>query len=148
MRQPYQILNLLYKKDENNNLLYGVLLRKKQNVWQFVAGGGEENEAPIQTAKRELKEETGIEIKDNEITKLDAISTIPVVNITGEFTWGKNVYVIPEYTFAINATNKKVKISNEHKKIEWLRYENAMKKLEFDSNKTALWELNEKLKRK
>ena len=32
------------------------------------------------------------------------------------------------------------------KKIKWVNYDNAMQKLKYDSNKTALWELNERLK--
>ena len=32
--------------------------------------------------------------------------------------------------------------------MEWLTYEEAIKKLTWDSNKNALWELNERLKRK
>ena len=30
--------------------------------------------------------------------------------------------------------------------MQWCSYEEAMSKLEYDSNKTALWELNERLK--
>ena len=32
--------------------------------------------------------------------------------------------------------------------MKWMTYEEAITKLKFDSNKTALWELNEKLKRR
>ena len=40
----------------------------------------------------------------------------------------------------------KIILSDEHEKMEWVNYNNAMKKLKYDSNKTALWELNERLK--
>ena len=55
---------------------------------------------------------------------------------------------MPEYAFAIDISQSAVKISSEHKEFIWVKYEDAIKKLKFDSNKTALWELNEKLKRK
>ena len=82
------------------------------------------------------------------IEQLDSKTTIPVINITGEYTWGKNVYVIPEYTFAIKLKNCNIKLSNEHKEYKWVEYDEAIKKLKYDSNKTALWELNDRLKRK
>ncbi len=42
--------------------------------------------------------------------------------------------------------NNQIKLSNEHETMQWCNYEEAMSKLEYDSNKTALWELNERLK--
>ena len=38
-----------------------------------------------------------------------------------------------------------IKLSNEHKEYKWVEYNEAMEKLRYDSNKTALWELNERL---
>lgn len=146
MRAPFQTLIILYKI-ENDKIEYGTFLRKKQQIWQFASGGGESQETPIETVIRELKEETNLEIKENDITKLESISTIPVINITGSFTWGENVFVVPEYCFAVNSSGKEIILSSEHKEFEWLGYEEAIKKLEYDSNKTALWELNEKIKR-
>ena len=147
MRAPYQTLIILYK-EEKNNFLYGIFYRKKENFWQFISGGGEDGEQKEDTAIRELEEETKTKIKKEKLKKLDSISVIPVVNITGEFTWGEKVFVIPEYTFAVNAKNEEIILSDEHKSMKWMTYEEAITKLKFDSNKTALWELNEKLKRR
>ena len=47
--------------------------------------------------------------------------------------WGENCLVIPEYTFAAT-------------KYEWVDYKTALKRLRYDSNKTALWELDSKIK--
>ena len=110
------------------------------------SGGGEDKENIYETAIRELKEETGIHIKKDELMKLDAQATIPVANITGEFTWGEDVFVVPEYSFAVNIGNRQIELSNEHETMQWCNYEEAMTKLKYDSNKTALWELNERLK--
>ncbi len=147
MRAPYQTLIILYKQ-EKNNFLYGIFYRQKEKFWQFISGGGEDGEQPEDTAIRELNEETQIKIEKDKLEKLDSISSIPVINVTGEYTWGKNVFVIPEYTFAVNIENKTIKLSNEHKLMNWMTYEEAVTKLKYDSNKTALWELNEKLKRR
>lgn len=147
MRAPYQTLTILYK-EKNNKILYAIFYRSSHPIWQFVSGGGEDNETPLETVVREIMEETSIVVDKKEIEQLDSKTTIPVINITGEYTWGKNVYVIPEYTFAIKLKNCNIKLSNEHKEYKWVEYDEAIKKLKYDSNKTALWELNERLKRK
>lgn len=145
MRAPLQVLVILYKK-EKDEILYGIGLRSTRNIWQFVAGGGEDKETPIEAAVRELREETSINIKKEDLIVLDSKATIPVVNVTGTYTWGKDVFVVPEYAFAVNATNFQIKLSNEHTEFKWLEYDKAMNNLTYDSNKTALWELNERLK--
>lgn len=144
MRAPLQVLVILYKK-EKDEILYGIGLRSTRNIWQFVAGGAEDKETPIEAAIRELSEETGINIKEEDLIVLDSKTTIPVVNVTGTYTWGKDVFVIPEYAFAVDATSFQIKLSNEHTEFKWLEYNKAMDILTYDSNKTALWELNEKL---
>lgn len=146
MRAPYQILTILYKKNEKK-ILYGIFYRNSHPIWQFVSGGGEDNETPVETAIREISEETSMIVTKEEIEQLDSKATIPVVNITGEYTWGAEVYVVPEYTFAVNAKNFDIKLSSEHKEYKWAEYDEAMEMLRYDSNKTALWELNERLKR-
>lgn len=147
MRAPYQTLTILYKKTETK-ILYGIFYRNSHPIWQFISGGGEDNETPIETVIREINEETSMIIKKEEIKQLDTKATIPVVNITGKYTWGMNVYVVPEYAFAVNAKKFEIKLSSEHKEYRWVEYNEAMEKLRYDSNKTALWELNERLKRK
>lgn len=145
MRAPLQVLVILYKK-EKDEILYGIGLRSTRNIWQFVAGGAEDKETPIEATVRELREETGINIKEEDLIVLDSKATIPVVNVTGTYTWGKDVFVIPEYAFAVDATSFQIKLSNEHTEFKWLEYNKAMDILTYDSNKSALWELNEKLK--
>ena len=127
MRAPYQTLTILYKK-ENKQIKFAIFYRNSHPIWQFVSGGGEDNETPIETVVREIKEETSLIIDKNEIRQLDSRTTIPVLNITGKYTWGDSVFVVPEYTFAVE-----------------LEYNEAMERLRNDSNKTALWELNQRL---
>lgn len=144
MRAPYQTLTILYKK-ENEQIKFAIFYRNSHPIWQFVSGGGEDNETPIETVVREIKEETSLIIDKSEIRQLDSRTTIPVLNITGKYTWGDSVFVVPEYTFAVELKNYDIKLSNEHKEYKWVEYREAMEKLRYDSNKTALWELNERL---
>ena len=147
MRQPHQILAFPYKKS-GDNYLYGIFCRiGKIERWQGIAGGVEEGETYLEACKREANEEAGISY-NAKVIELESISTMPVVNVAKNFLWGEDVYLIYEHCFGIDASEEEIKLSHEHTKMEWLTYEEALEKLKWDSNRNALWELNEKLKRK
>ncbi|HOQ62669.1 MAG TPA: hypothetical protein PKZ39_01715 [Clostridia bacterium] len=59
---------------------------------------------------------------------------------------GYQVLVIPEYAFAVMPEDGAVRLTREHSEFEWLDYEGAMKRLKYDSNRTALWELDSKIR--
>lgn len=145
MRQPYQTLIFPYKR-ENNEILFAIFLRDDMKVWQGICGGGEENETILDTAKREAFEEAGINYNSDYI-QLDTTTTMPVVAITGKFSWGEDTFVVKEYCFGVNVKNQEIKLSDEHPEYRWLKYDEAHKMLKWDSDRTALWELNERLKR-
>lgn len=147
VRAPFQVLIFPYIKDKQGLIEYAIFRRSDGNYWQAIAGGGEEGETPEEAAKREIQEEAGIP-KDCDIITLDSKAYIPVIGVTGEYTWGDDVFVIPEYTFGAEVENRQLKLSKEHREYQWVNYEEAMKMLKWDSNKNALWELNERLIRK
>jgi len=43
----------------DNHPEYLLMRRENFGVWQWVAGGGEDDETPLEAARRELEEETG-----------------------------------------------------------------------------------------
>ena len=143
MRAPFQILVFPYLKTKSGNIKYCIFKRKDLKTWQGIAGGGENEESPIETAKRETFEEAGISTK-NKFIQLSSIASIPVEAISG-FIWGKDTLVIPEYSFGVEVRNKDISLKDEHTKYEWMSFEEGLEKLEWDSNKTALWELNYRL---
>ena len=49
MRTPFQILAVPYRFIKNG-LYFCVFRRADSDIWQFIAGGGEDNEKPIQAA--------------------------------------------------------------------------------------------------
>jgi dATP pyrophosphohydrolase len=59
--------------------------------------------------------------------------------------WGRDVYVVPEYCFGVDIKNQELILSSEHSELRWLPYDEARKTLTWDSNKIALWELNERI---
>lgn len=146
MRAPFQVLVIPYKII-NDEILYGIFLRSDMKVWQAISGGGEDEETPMDAAKREANEEAGIDY-NAQYMKLDCTCTIPVEFVTGKFSWGNDVYVVKEYTFGVDVTGVNILLSDEHDEVKWLTYDDAKKVLKWDSNISALWELNKRLLRK
>lgn len=139
MRAPFQILAIPYRKDITWK--FCVLHRSDNDQWQFVAGGGEDDETPREAAAREILEETSL--KAESITKLVSMAYVPVDVISECYRkhWTKDTFVLPEYHFAFECIPD-IKLSAEHLDCEWLSYHDAMSRLSWDSNKTALYELN------
>ena len=140
MRAPFQILAIPYKILETTPL-FCIYRRADSGDWQFIAGGGENTETPLEAAKRETFEESGI--KSTNWKELKSLSYLPVTVIQEKhrLNWENDMYVIPEYTFGVECTGD-ITLSAEHTEYIWTTYEEAVKKLKWDSNRTALYELN------
>jgi dATP pyrophosphohydrolase len=143
MRAPFQILVIPFRHAAAGPE-FAVLRRSDADCWQFVAGGGDDGETPIQAAQRENREEIGI---TGRFIPLDSVASIPKNSFPVAESWGDQVFVIPEHCFAVDAGNSTIALSDEHTDYRWLSYEQASSLLKWDSNRTALWELNERLKR-
>ena len=144
-RAPFNVLVFPYRKVGNNDFEYVLLKRSDLGFWDGVAGGGEDDESPLDTARRETHEETGIPVESSFI-QLDTINSIPVTVFMVGDLWGENVYVIPQYTFGVPANNRQIVLSQEHTEYKWLKYGQAHDMLKHEGNKTALWELDRKLR--
>ena len=141
VRAPFQILVIPFRRTESGPE-FAVLKRSDADYWQFVAGGGEEGETPIQTAERETQEEIGIA---GELMPLDSLSTVPKDCFAAADSWGEDVYVVPEHCFAVPVGNRDIRLSSEHAEFQWVSFEQACSLLKWDSNRNALWELNQRL---
>lgn len=141
MRAPFQILVILFRRTPGGPE-FAVLKRSDAGYWQFVAGGGEDGEAPVQAARRETKEEVGI---SGDMTPLDSLSTVPKECFAVADSRGEDVYVIPQYCFAVDVGACEISLSWEHTECRWVPHEEACSLLEWESNRNALWELNERL---
>ena len=139
-RLPYQVLVILYIK-EKNRIRYCVFERRdSQGCFQFIAGGGESGETPAQTAVRETFEESGISVVD--FSQLTSMCYVPTSIFSEEKRKAWGVYVIPEYVFAAEVKSEHIELSEEHAGYKWATYDEALDLLKWDSNKTALYELN------
>ena len=138
MRQPIQILAIPYILN-GDNVEVMILKRRKGAYWQFVSGGKEYGESIKSTAKREIKEELGISVK--ELFSLKTKTFIPADIFENRFE--KNPIFVIEHCFAfqLSANPKDIVLSNEHSETRCVSYSEAMRMLKWDSNKTAMYEL-------
>ena len=139
MRAPFQILALPYRK-RGETREFCVFHRAEPDEWQFASGGGEDGETPEQAALREIWEETGF--RTEHLTRLSSVSSVPanVFREDARAHWPKDTYVVPEYHFAYEC-EQEIVLSHEHRECVWLNYQDAQRRLKWDSNKTALYEL-------
>lgn len=146
-RAPFQVLIFPFCSQGKGTHQFLVLRRTDEQYWQAIAGGGDEGESPIQAAQRESSEEAGIE-DSTRFFQLTSTCSIPVIHFENRDHWPKDLLVIPEYSFAVELSHTyPINLSNEHTEYKWLSFDEAQNLLHWDSNKTALWELNERLKR-
>ena len=145
MRAPFQVLVIPFRCTAAR-VEFAVLKRSDAGYWQFVAGGGEDDETPLKAAQREIKEEIGIDASDR-IIRLDSMATVPRTYFAAADSWGGDIFVIPEHCFAVDVGKDVLTVSREHTELRWVGYEEAMSLLEWDSNRNALWEVNERLKK-
>ena len=102
--------------------------------WEFPRGLIEKGESLENTARREIKEEVGIE---------------DIRFISGFKEWikfffklkGKNIMKIATFLLAETKTEK-VKLSYEHKDYAWLDYQEALNRLTFENSKEVLKKAN------
>lgn len=143
MRAPFQVLIFPYWwSSEIPEVLIGC--RAKEGFWQGFSGGGEGDEAVLEAAIRELKEETNVD--GIEWQQLDSMCTLPKIHYNDHTNWNNNPYVIPEYAFSVLIdAEAEIVISEEHSEVKWCTEDEAIELLKYDSNKNAVWELFRRL---
>lgn len=136
-RAPFQILTIPFFRG-NEEILFCLFKRADMEIWQWIAGGGEGEESPIEAARRECFEEANID-KEGKYIELKTITSIPSYCFK-EFK-DSNIFILPEYAFGVEVVSSEIIISEEHSAYQWVNYEEAIELLKYDGNKTALWEL-------
>jgi len=146
MRAPFQVLVIPFRCI-GDDPEYFILRRSDTHYWQFVAGGGEDDETSLEAAERETSEEIG-SVAKHRLIPLDSMSTVPKDVFDAAEAWGDDVFVVPEHYFAVDVGDNQPELSAEHTEGKWVDYEKARELLNWDSNKNGLWELNQRLMKK
>lgn len=144
-RAPYQVLVMPFRRARAGQPEFACLRRSDDGIWQGIAGGGDPSEAVAAAARRETIEEAGVPA-DVPLYPLQTICSIPVCHFAARAGWPADLWVIPEYAFAIDCTGVTVRLSDEHTQLRWGHYEVIRALLGWDSNRTALWEIHERLR--
>ena len=136
----------LFRKNADNQYEYAIFQRADNlEWWQGVSGGVEEGETVEQAALRESYEEAGTPLH-TPIYPLDTMSYLPSDIFSSHVLWGDDVVVCPMFFFAIPFDGDII-LSDAHMEVRWLIYKDAEKLVYFHDQKTALWELNQRLLR-
>ena len=146
MRAPFQVIVFPYKQMPDGSYEYAIFFRRTVqhgDFWQAISGGGEDEETPLEAARREANEEGGLSY-ETPYVQLESMAMIPAPFAAG-MLWGPDVLVVPEYAFGADAGDQEIVLSEEHEAFRWVDYNMAQELLRFDSNKSALWELDYRL---
>jgi len=118
--------------------LYLMLKRSPEKlyggIWQCVTGKIEKNESPIETAVRELEEETGLNPKNK--------WTIDIVNHFYEAEYDR-MNLIP--VFGVEVQAKNVVLSDEHSEYLWCNIDDALSLFTWTQQKNGLKAFHEML---
>lgn len=138
---PVSILVIIYTKDMEILLLHR---KDKKNFWQSVTGSIEEGESPVNAAKRELLEETGID--HQEFLLLDwKLSQQYEIFPHWRYRYEPNVTHNIEHVFSVELPEKIIVNlePSEHKEYKWVPLHDAIKEVFSGTNADALKKLYE-----
>jgi dATP pyrophosphohydrolase len=141
-----QVVVIPFRLRETGDPEYALFCRSDDGKWQPIAGGAEDSETSVMAARREAAEEARLP-GTAALYQLQAMDTVPVIDFVGRETWPSDLYVVPQFSFAADATDLELATSREHTDFAWLDFEDAVSRLSYQSNAIALWELHERLKR-
>ena len=119
--------------NNNNEVL---LIHSNQGHWGFPKGHVEDGESEIQTAKREVKEETNIDVE-----------VVEKYRYTQKYSPEEDVIKEVVLFLAKNIGNDKKAQLEEVSEVKWFTFSEAVEKITFENSKEILIKLNEDLRK-
>ena len=145
MRQPLQVIVFPFRMTAAGPE-YAIFHRADDGCWQGVAGGVEDGEDLVTAARRETAEEAGL--AGSPVYKLDMVSGVARTWFAASRYWPGDIYIVAKHHFAMDVTLEPapVVLSREHSEFRWAPYGAASAALRYDDDKSALWELDARLR--
>ncbi len=143
-RAPFQVVVLPYRRAASQPE-FAAFRRRDAGYLQFIAGGGEGHESPLEAANREAHEESGLPLH-HALLQLRAVASVPVSAFRAASEWPADLYVVPVHHFAADCTERDLKISEEHTEFRWAAEAEVVSLLQWQSEAVALGELAARLR--
>ena len=121
-----------------NKILFLLVYSKRNSEWGFPKGHVEPGETETETAKREIKEETGI--SETEFVK--GFRCVDTYKIKGTLSTTKNRIIDKKVIYYLARTSEEFKgsVDDEIGQHEWLEYTKATEHLKYENQKKLLKE--------
>lgn len=136
-KKPESVLVVIYCQ----TTLRCLMMQRKDdpNFWQSVTGSLENNELPIETAIREVYEETGIDIVGSNLSLIDAKHVVEF-EIFPQFRhrYAPQVKINKEHWFYLPLTTEVKPMLSEHLAYQWMSIQDAANLTLSPNNREAI----------
>lgn len=136
-KKPESVLVVIYCQ----TTLRCLMMQRKDdpNFWQSVTGSLENNELPIETAIREVFEETGIDIVGSNLSLIDAKHVVEF-EIFPQFRhrYAPQVKINKEHWFYLPLTTEVKPMLSEHLAYQWMSIQDAANLTLSPNNREAI----------
>jgi bis(5'-nucleosidyl)-tetraphosphatase len=120
----------------NGRILFLLLKQSTNKLWEFPKGNIDNNEKEVDCARREIKEESGLEVDLDNNLKWE----IDYINPKKGKAWEKK-----DIFYLCKVKNTKVCLSWEHCDFKWVSLQEGLKLIKFDNLKKVLIEAHKKI---
>lgn len=136
-KRPFSVLVVVYAKSSGR-----VLMLQRQDdpeFWQSVTGSLEMGETPLQTALREVREETGIDIWAQNLTLTDCQFKIEFeIFPQFRYKYAPHISHCQEHWFLLALEDEITPALTEHLAFQWLSPEQAAALTKSPNNRLAI----------
>lgn len=136
-KKPESVLVVIYCQ----TTLRCLMMQRKDdpNFWQSVTGSLENNELPIETAIREVYEETGIDIVGSNLSLVDAKHVVEFEIFTQfRHRYAPQVKINKEHWFYLPLTTEVKPMLSEHLAYQWMSIQDAANLTLSPNNREAI----------
>src|SRR5471032_1359883 len=138
-KRPVSVLIVIYARDSGRVLM--MQRRDDPDFWQSVTGSLEGDETPVAAAKREVCEETGIDIDAERLTLLDCQRCVEFEIFSHlRHRYAPGVTRNTEYWFSLTLPSEREPVISEHLAFQWLSAPQAALLTKSWSNRQAIEE--------